>query len=169
MFESVNKSVNELYHDFRKMKARLEIASDKGESVLLLCYYRGEGGLDHRCLDTYAIIKGNTYFAIESYMRQLAQTENSYVFGVLDCGRQMLDVKITDVHGWTADGLRNLVMLFGVKQLCKRQKPIFWGLASHLDAQRDSLDRVVLPDALLFKPGVGIYADHNRPKTEEID
>jgi hypothetical protein len=71
-FESINRTGNELHHDYLKMEARLHIAKEAGESVFLMVYYRGEGGVDQRCLDTYALVKDNTYFALEHYIRELA-------------------------------------------------------------------------------------------------
>lgn len=54
------------------MQARLTISKEYNERTLVMVYYRGEGGLDRRCLDTYAIIKQKNYFALEHYLRELA-------------------------------------------------------------------------------------------------
>lgn len=72
VYESVNKSVSQLYHDYKKMQARLTIARDYGEQTFLMVYYRGEAGLDRRCLDTYAVVRSTDYFALEHYLRDLA-------------------------------------------------------------------------------------------------
>lgn len=72
IFESVNLSAQALYHDYKKMQARLNISKDYDEKTFVWVYYNGEGGLDSRGLDTYAVIQGKSYFALEHYLRELA-------------------------------------------------------------------------------------------------
>jgi hypothetical protein len=104
VFESVNCTNNSLFHDFKKMEARLTISKEYQENTFLMVYYRGEGGLDRRTLDTYAITQDGGFAPVEHYIRELAAIFGSYVFGVFDCGRQMLGEEIGDGTGWTADG-----------------------------------------------------------------
>ena len=54
--ESVYATVNELTKTQEILCKRLETAARQGKKTLLFVYYRGGGGLDLRCMDTYAIL-----------------------------------------------------------------------------------------------------------------
>ena len=54
------------------MQKRLEITKKRGEKTLIFVYYRGNGGVDSRSLDTYALLKKGVAFGIEHRIRELA-------------------------------------------------------------------------------------------------
>lgn len=54
--ESIYASVGELTKTQEVICRRLEKAAREGKKTLILVYYRGNGGLDMRCRDTYAIL-----------------------------------------------------------------------------------------------------------------
>ena len=54
--ESVFASINELHITQSILCKRIEKATKLDKKTLLFVYYRGGGGLDMRCLDTYAIL-----------------------------------------------------------------------------------------------------------------
>ena len=54
------------------MQKRLEITKKRNEKTLIFVYYRGDGGVDARSLDTYAILKSGVTFSIEHRIRELA-------------------------------------------------------------------------------------------------
>ena len=58
--------------EFQKMQKRLEITKKRGEKTLIFIYYRGNGGVDSRSLDTYALLKKGVAFGIEHRIRELA-------------------------------------------------------------------------------------------------
>ena len=70
-----------------------------------------------RCLDTYAILQNGKAFAIEHFLRDLAVISNCYVFGVIDCPRLRLDYQIEDNYNYKSSAAKNLIMMFGCKQL----------------------------------------------------
>ena len=71
--ESVYASVNELTKTQEVLCKRLETAARQGKKTLLFVYFRGNGGLDMRCMDTYAILQNGKAFAIEHFLRDLAK------------------------------------------------------------------------------------------------
>lgn len=70
-----------------------------------------------RCLDTYAILQNGKAFAIEHFLRDLAMIDNTYVFSLLDCPRKKIPFPIDDAYSWKADGVKNLILMFGCRQL----------------------------------------------------
>ena len=54
------------------MQKRLEITKKRGEKTLVFIYYRGNGGVDSRSFDTYALLKKGVAFGIEQRIRELA-------------------------------------------------------------------------------------------------
>ena len=81
----------------------------------MFVYFRGNGGLDMRCQDTYAILKNGKAFAIEHFLRDLAKQKSTYVLGLLDCPRLRLDLTIEDGYVSKDEGIKNLILLFGCK------------------------------------------------------
>ena len=79
-------------------------------------YYRGGGGLDMRCMDTYAILQNGKAFAIEHFMRDLAKQKLTYIWGLLDCPRLRLDYQIEDGYVSKDEGIKNLILMFGCRQ-----------------------------------------------------
>jgi len=55
-----------------KLKHAYKFRKTSVKQHFYLFIIRGEGGLDRRCLDTYAIVGGKSYFALEHYLRDLA-------------------------------------------------------------------------------------------------
>ena len=115
--ESVFASINELHITQSIICKRIAKATKQDKKTLLFVYYRGGGGLDMRCLDTYAILQNGKAFAIEHFLRDLAQIKNCYVMGVLDCPRLRLQYQIEDDYNSKDEGVRNLILMFGCKML----------------------------------------------------
>lgn len=55
------------------MQKRLVITARKNERTLLFIYYRGNGGLDKKSHDTYAVLQNGFAIDMERRVRQLAQ------------------------------------------------------------------------------------------------
>ena len=53
-----------------------------------------------RCMDTYAILQNGKPLAIEKLLRDLAQINDCYVFGVVDCPRLRLKQLIDDKNNY---------------------------------------------------------------------
>jgi hypothetical protein len=64
-----------MHEEFQKMQKRLDITRKRNEKTLIFIYYRGDGGVDGRSLDTYAILKNEVCFPIEHRIRELARIE----------------------------------------------------------------------------------------------
>ena len=151
MKESVQPTATELHLAQTSLLKILSQASKDDVKTLLFVYYRGNGGLDMRCLDTYAILQNGKAFAIEHFIRDLALIENVYVFSLLDCPRKKLVYPIDDGYSWKADGVRNLILMFGCKQLQDLKQPTFWALFNLLKRKRNpSMNSIKLPDALIY-------------------
>jgi len=71
--------------------------------TLLFVYYRGEGGVEPRSLDTYAILSDGLPFELEHRIRELARTEQCYIFCVIDSPRTLLEKPIKDGISSTSD------------------------------------------------------------------
>ena len=126
--ESVYASVTELSKTQQIICKRLEKASREGKKTLLFVYYRGNGGLDMRCMDTYAILQNGKAFALEHFLRDLAKEKNTYVWGLLDCPRLRLDYKIEDGYEAKDEGVRNLILQYGCRMNQDLRQPTVWAL-----------------------------------------
>ena len=89
--ESIYASVGELTKTQEVICKRLEKAAREGKKTMIFVYYRGNGGLDMRCMDTYAILQNGKAFALEHFLRDLAKVRLTYVFGLIDCPRRKLE------------------------------------------------------------------------------
>ena len=47
----------------------MKTASESGKKTLVFVVYVGPGGLDLRCLNTYALLSSNKTWAIEHFIR----------------------------------------------------------------------------------------------------
>lgn len=104
-----------------------------------------------RCLDTYAILQNGKAFAIEHFIRDLALIDNVYVFSLLDCPRKKLAYPINDGYSFKCEGVRNLILMYGCKQLQDLKQPTFWALFNLLKRKRNSsMNSIQLPDALMY-------------------
>ena len=150
--ESVFASINELHITQSIICKRIEKATKQDKKMLLFVYYRGGGGLDMRCLDTYAILQNGKAFAIEHFLRDLAQINNCYVFGVIDCPRLRLEYQIEDSYNSKDEGIRNLILMFGCKMLQDLTQPCIWALINLMKKKRTQAEQktLTLPEALLF-------------------
>ena len=150
--ESVFASINELHLTQSIICKRLDKANRDGKKTLLFVYYRGGGGLDMRCLDTYAILQNGKAFAIEHFLRDLAQINNCYVFGVLDCPRLRLEYRIEDGFTTKDENIRNLILMYGCKMLQDLKAPCVWTIFNLMKKKRKQADDkfIILPEQLLF-------------------
>lgn len=103
---------------------------------MLFVYYRGDGGLDMRCLDTYAVLQNGKAFAIEHFLRDLAKQPATFVFGALDCPRLRLQYQIDDGYISKDEGIKNLMFLFGCKQYQDLKQPAVWAFLTILKKLR---------------------------------
>ena len=105
-----------------------------------------------RCFDTYAILQNGKAFAIEHFLRDLAMLDDIYVFSLLDCPRTKLEYKIEDSYYTKTEGIRNMILMFGCKQLQDINSPSFWALFNLLKRKRinKNMKSILLPDALLY-------------------
>jgi len=96
-----------------KLEQHMKKASEKKQKCLLFIVYMGNGGLDLRCLNTYAVLLEKKTFALEHYIRQLALIESSYVVAYFQCPREGMEV--SDGYGRRTDGShadKNLCLIF---------------------------------------------------------
>ena len=107
--ESVFATVNQLHENISLLSKDLETSGRQGKKTLLVVCYRGGGGLDMRCLETYAIMQGGKAFPIEHLLRDLAKIQNCYVLGVLDCPRLRLETQIFDGYNFKDEEAKNLM------------------------------------------------------------
>ena len=63
---------------------------EKDQKCLVFVIYVGDGGIDLRQLNTYAVIKKTKMFALEHFVRQLSLIKNSYVVAYYQCPRQQI-------------------------------------------------------------------------------
>lgn len=150
VFKSTNATASQLHLTYRSLTDKLSHAQSLKKKTLLFVYYRGGGGLDSRCLETYAVLPSKEVFAIEHMLTEMAKIDLSYILGLIDCPRKMLKTPIDDGYTFKEQGRKNLILIFGCKRLLHIESPTFWSFASHLKRKRNMFDTVVLPEALLY-------------------
>ena len=150
--ESVFATVNQLHENISLLSKDLETSGRQGKKTLLVVCYRGGGGLDMRCLETYAIMQGGKAFPIEHLLRDLAKIQNCYVLGVLDCPRLRLETQIFDGYNFKDEEAKNLILMFGCKMMQNLKQSCTLPLFDLLARKRESEKRkfVTLPEELLF-------------------
>ena len=126
--ESVYPTVSELTKTQSILCKRLDMAAKQGKKTLLFVYYRGNGGLDMRCMDTYAILQNGKAFALEHFMRDLAKQHLCYVWSLMDCPRLRLDYQIEDGYVSKDEGIKNLILQFGCHKYQDLKQPTVWAL-----------------------------------------
>lgn len=150
--ESVFPTVSQLHENISMLSKNLEITGRRGKKTLLVVCYRGGGGLDMRCLETYAIMQGEKAFPLEHLLRDLAKIQNCYVLGAIDCPRLRLETRIEDGYNFKDDEAKNLILMFGCKMMQDLKQSCSLALFDLLGQKRTTGRQkfITLPEALLF-------------------
>ena len=150
--ESIQPTVQSLYDNLGTLTKNLEAASQRGTKTLLVVYFRGNGGLDLRCLETYALLQDGKAFPIEHLLGDLAKVKNSFVFGIVDCPRIRLEIQIEDGYNFKDDSTRNLILVFGCKMMQGLKQACGLTLLRSISRKNTEMNKsyVTLPEALLF-------------------
>jgi len=130
----------------------METAAASGQKTLIFVIYVGEGGLDLRCLNTYACLPKSKTFAIEHFVRQLALIKNSYVVSYFECLRSKISIQ----DGYTqrpdsGNYDRNLIMIFSSQPLVLPVASEACTAAKFVQELAAQGKEVCLPEALLYQ------------------